>query len=278
MRLLMDRRVFGLLASAIVGLAGCESKPTGSGSAGPAAGPKAAVEETPREAADGILRELVQASIGPKKFTSRFRDRFYAPGQHPTSIFTEITMAFKGATFRISEEDRVGDATAFRGLVKFADNKSAAFCLRLVKAPHSYEVDWLHQSERQASSVKPPADPALAVPQDTVRNFLDVMLGGDPRQAQSLMALEWKKRLAPSQGSDARKGVEYDYGFVDQSIRSWKRGPLGYTLSAGEFGPNKDTATFIATMDSGSSTKPYVVKATKDKETGEWLVSDFDPQ
>ena len=48
-----------------------------------------------------------------------------------------------------------------------------------------------------ARDLKSPADPDLAAAQNVVRDFLDLLLGGDHRQAHALMTLDWKKKLAP---------------------------------------------------------------------------------
>lgn len=279
MRLSTDRRLFLLLAAGLVALAGCDNKPKGTGGTGTttAAGPAASNELTPRQAAEEMLNDIGAAKVGPRRMSTNFREHFAGPGQHSETVALEWVNQFQGGTFVIGEETRAGDAYAFRGLAKFPD-KSMAFSLRLVHGPAGYLVDWLHRSERQGSGIKTPADPDLAAAQDAVRNFLDVMLGGDPRQAQGMMALDWKKKMAPAQGADARKGVEYDVGFINQTMKAWKRDVLGYSLTTGELGPNKDTATFVATLDSGSAKTPWVVKAVKDTATGQWLVGDFDKQ
>ena len=54
-------------------------------------------------------------------------------------------------------------------------------------------------------NIKSPADPDLAAAQDTVRNFLDIILGGDVQMAHALMTPEWKKKLAAPTAADSHR-------------------------------------------------------------------------
>jgi hypothetical protein len=293
MRLSTDRRPVGLLAAAVLALAGCDGKKDGGGGTettgtGGGKGDRAAVaaaDPTPRQAADAFLKDLGEGNVTPDRVTTSFAKRVGrpfpkktegGPGYSPPEVQSWLGQ-FKGAAFTVGEETKVGDGVVLRGLAKFPD-ASAAFALRLVKEGKAYKIDWVHRSGRQASDVKAPADPDLAAAQDTVRNFLDVLLGGDLKQARSLMAPAWRTRLSPPAPSDVREGYDFGPGFLDGKLRSWRSDYLGYTLSAGELGPNKDAATFVGEMQAGGQKVPYAVKAARDAATGEWLVNDFDRQ
>ena len=295
MRRSTDRRLAGLLAAALVALAGCDNKPKGTGAAGEATGAGgkggsaaiAAGGQTARQAADAFLVDLGKGNMAPVRLTESFAKKVArpapkgggaagGPGYDPAEVQTWLGQ-FRGGTFDVSQETQVGEAVAFRGRARFPD-KTVAFTLRLVKDGNEYKGDWLHRSDRQGSEVKAPADPDLAAAQDVVRNFLDVLLGGDLKQARSLMAPAWRTRLSPAGASDVRDGYDYGPGFLDGKLRSWRGDHLGYTLPTGELGPNKDTATFVAELQAGGQNVRHTVQAIKDKATGEWLVGDFDRQ
>jgi hypothetical protein len=278
MRPIKDRLALALLG--IIVVAGCDNKPGGnstsatSGEATTTVGVASA--QSPRQAGEAILKELGEGKVTPAQLTDGFKKKLAPPKKDVDAVATEWLTLFKGGEFRIGEEAKVGDANVFRGLAKFP-NQSTAFTLRLKKDPNGYKVDWLDRSERQGSEIKSPADPELAVAQDSVRNFLDVLLGGDLRQAHALMAPAWKKSLSPPAADDTRDGYDFGPGFLTGVTRKWKGDYNGYTLSTGEMSPNKEAATFVATMNSGSEKTQYLVKATKDL-TGEWLVSDYEKQ
>jgi hypothetical protein len=283
MRLSTDRRLLGLVAAFALA-AGCDNKPkgTGGGTSGPAAAGTtaglAAGGQTFRQFAESFLKELGEGKVGPDKLTANFKKKLAGPGKDADAAAAEYLAQFKGATFVIPEEGKVGNgATAFRGRAKLPD-RSTSVSMRVVQGPAGYLIDWLHVSDRQGSEIKTPTDPDLAAAQDAARDFIDLVLGGGARQAHALMAPAWRKKLSPAGSQDERQGYDYGPGFLDGVLRSWKRDFLGYTIASAELGPNKDTATFAANMDSGGSKTPYVVKAVKDKATGEWLVDDFDKQ
>jgi hypothetical protein len=279
MQLSTDRRLLGLV-TALALAAGCDNKPKGtvggSNAADTTAAPATASGQTARQFAEAFLKDLGDGKSKSDQMTRSFRIKIPGDGK-PESNELDYLLQFKGATFVIPEEAKLGSAVTFHGRAKLTD-KSASISLRVVPAANGYQVDWLHISDRQGSEVKTPADAELAAAQDIARNFLDLMLGGDLRLDRGLMTLEWKKKLAPAPPAEAKKGVEYDTGFLTQTMRAWKRDFLGYTLSTGDLDSNHATATFVATMDAGSSKTPFVIKLIKDKATGEWLVNDFDAQ
>ena len=121
----------------------------------------------------------------------------------------------------LPEEVRLANGVVFRGRAEKADRREA-FTLRMVKELDGYKCDWLHRSERFGMEIKPPADAELTAAQDTVRNFLDILLGGDLRQAHALMAPEWKRKLAPPYPSDEKAGLTYNPGFLTGATKAWK--------------------------------------------------------
>jgi hypothetical protein len=176
----------------------------------------------------------------------------------------------------LPEEVRLANGVVFRGRAEKADRREA-FTLRMVKELDGYKCDWLHRSERFGMEIKPPADAELTAAQDTVRNFLDILLGGDLRQAHALMAPEWKRKLAPPYPSDEKAGLTYNPGFLTGATKAWKRDYTGYTLPKAALGPDKMTATFTAEFQAGGQTVPYTVTAARDPATGRWLIQDFEP-
>jgi hypothetical protein len=287
-----DRRLTGLLTAALVTLAGCDGKSkdgvTGEVTATDARGPSglAATSQTPRQAADAFLKDLGAGTVTPMRLTAAFTkkiarpfpkgsDGAREPGYSPPEVHEWLLRQFAGATFTVGQETILGDGIVVRGRATFPDT-STAFALRMVKDGKEYKADWLHRSDRQGSEIKSPADADLAAAQDVVRNFLDVLLGGDLKQARTLMSAAWRTRLSPASPADVRDGYDYGPGFLDGKLRSWRSDFLGYTLPTAELGSNKDAATFVAEMQAGGQNVPHTVKASKDKATGEWLVTDFD--
>lgn len=285
MRLTTDRWwCVPLVAVALLGLAGCKDR-SGTGTAGGVGGGgDAAGGPTARHAADAFLKELGDGKTTPDQLTSEFRQQIGPPvtDDEKKAGFSDSTARdwlarFKGATFVVGEESKLGDGIVLRGRAQ-VPGQAQAFALRVVKGSNGYLADWLHLAGIMGSEIKTPADPDLAAAQDVVRNFLDLVLGGDHRQVHVLMTPDWKKRLAPPTPADARKGFDYDPGFLTQSTRSWKREYVGYTLSKQELNAGKDGATFTAELEAGGQKTTYAVQATKDKATGRWLVAAFDKQ
>jgi hypothetical protein len=282
MRLTMDRRwLTALLAAALV--AGCNSKPNSGGGSGGTKGepsgakggpgPIVANGPTGRQQAEAFLKDLGEGKAAADRLTSAFKKKLAPPGKDVDVVAKEWLDTFKGGSFVIGEEAKVGDAVAVRGLAKFPD-KSMAFSLRLVNG----QADWLHRSERQGAEIKVPADASMAAAQDVIRNFLDLLLGGDLKQAHSLMTTTWKKSLSPPGPQDIKDGYDFGPGFLAGKTRAWKDDYLSYTLTPTDHGSSKDTVVFVATMDAGNKKDKHTVKATKDPTTGEWLVSDFEKQ
>ena len=285
MRLTTDRRGMVALSVALAfTLAGCngKNKPGGTGSdtkaagTGTGAGPAVAGAPSPRQAAEELLKDLGAGKVTADRLTADFAAT--VSRKRSADEINDWLTAFKGATFVIAEDAKFGDAVAVRGRMQ-APGKAQAFALRLVKDGNSYKADWLHRSDRQGSEIKAQADPELAAAQDTVRNFLDVLIGGDHRLAHALMAPEWKKNLSPPAPADQRDGYDYGPGFLTAKTRQWSSGILGYTLPKAELGPNKTSATFTAELaGEGQKAVVYTVKASKDPASGRWLVTDFDRQ
>jgi hypothetical protein len=287
MRLTTDRRTgLALLAGAILISAGCKDRPAaGTGGTGSGTGHlDSSGGPTLRQAADSFLTDLADGKAAPSQLTGAFRADIAPPmsdedkkAGYSESAARDWLARFKGANFIVRDADPVGDAIVLRGRAQ-VPGQAEAFTLRMVKGPTGYLCDWLHRSTIIGSDLKSPADPDLAAAQNVVRDFLDLLLGGDHRQAHALMTLDWKKKLAPPPPAEARKGAEFDRGFLTQTTRSWKGDYVGYTLSKQELGPNKDSATFTAELEAEGRKTSYTVRATKDKATGWWLVAAFDKQ
>jgi hypothetical protein len=287
MRLTTDWRAVGALAVAALALAGCDSKQsrgTGGGLApppGPMGGPAAAT--SPREAAESLLKAVADGKLTPEQLTPAFRTAIASPqtdddkkAGYSAARLRQWLDAFTGAKFMLLEQTKVGSAVVERGRVEAGTSKDA-FSLRIVPAAAGYQIDWLHRSTH-LGLVPAPANPDLVGPQDSVRNFLDLLLGGDLRQAQVLMTVGWKKTQAPAPPAEARKGAEYDAGFLAQVMRSWKGDAVAYAIPKAEIGPAKDGATFTVELEAGGKKTPYAVTAVKDPATGWWLIAAFDKQ
>ena len=289
MRLSTDWRRAGsaVVLAALIALAGCDvRKAPGTG---PAAGTGATAIEPdgggppPRQEAEAFLRDLGEEKVGPERLTATFRKQVPPPAvdgvvkAEPTEAdIREWLEKFKGTQFVLAQQEvRFGPAVVFRGRAE-ATNRKEAFTLRMIKEGRGYKADWLHRSERFGMEIKPPPDQDLTAAQDTVRNFLDILLGGDLRQAQALMAPAWKKKLAPPYPADEKAGLNYNPGFLTGVTKSWKRDFTGYTLPKAELGPDKTTATFGVEFQAGEKAVSYTVKAAKDSATGPWLIQDLD--
>lgn len=283
------RAVLGLGVLALA-LSGCDSGRSGGSGSGvmPAQGgaPAAAGESSPRQAAESFLNTLAAGVVRPELVTTDFARAVAPPPRGPNGELAEVRPdqvghwlgQFKGAQFVVGEETKVGNGIALRGRVQ-TPGKAEAFAMRWVKDGGRYKLDWLHRSERQGSDIKPQADPDVAAAQDTVRNFLDVLLGGDLRLAHALMAPAWKKALSPPGPADVRDGFDYGPGFLTVKTKSWRGDQiLGYTFTKVEPSPAKDSVTFTAELAGEGQKTPCTVKATKDPATGRWFVADFEKQ
>src|SRR5262245_8643826 len=194
MRLTTDLRrgrAAALAAVAVACLAGCDAKPgnqPGSATATPG-GP------TPRQVAEAFLTALSDGSVNPSQFTEAFQKAIAKSKSDPAGDAREYLELFRGAKFSVLEEETFGHAVVLRGRGDWPDRKEA-FSLRMVKEADGYKADWLHRSERMGMNFKSPADPDLAAAQDTARNFMDIILGGDVRLAHALMTPAWRTKLA----------------------------------------------------------------------------------
>jgi len=274
----------------LIALAGCNNKPKGSGTSDPTTGVSAG--QTPMEATDTFLKALDEGKVKPAQLTVNFKKQIAPPATdadksigYSDARAQEWLDGFRGTKFVVSDIAQFGGAVAVRGRAEAA-NRRDAFALRLVgasptsKDTATYVMDWLHRSERMGTEIKVTTDPDLAAAQDAMRNFLDVLLGGDLRQAHALMTPAWKKSIAPPTPADARDGLDYSPGFLTQTTRAWKRDFAGYTLPKTDFTPERGRsgATFTAEFQAGGEKVPYTVRAVKDKATDWWLVEAFEKQ
>jgi hypothetical protein len=288
MRLTTDLRAVGALAVTALALAGCDSRRSGgSGSAvvpvTGASGTSPGTGPSPREAAESLLKAVAGGRVTPEQLTPAFRAAIASPqtdderkAGYSAPRLRQWLDGFTGARFMFLEQTRVGSAVVERGRVEAGTAKDA-FSLRIVPGGAGYQIDWLHRSTH-LGLVPAPANSDLVGPQDAVRNFLDLLLGGDPRQAQLLMTLGWKKAQAPAPPAEARKGAEYDAGFLAQAMRAWKGDAAAYAIPKAEMSPARDAATFTVELEAAGRKTPYTVQAVKDLTTGWWLIAAFDKQ
>ena len=269
-------------------IAGCDTGRKGaSGSSivapsGAVGGGVAVNGPSPRDAADSLLKSIGDGKLTPEQLTPYFRSVIAAfptneekKAGHADVAARRWLEGFAGTKFVFLEQIAFDDKIVERGRAEAPDGK-AAFTLRLVKDGAAFKIDWLHRSDRMETLVLSPPDKDLYPGQDVVRNFLDILLGGDVRQAHALMSAAWKKSLAPPTPADVRKGLDYDPGFLTQTTRSWKIGDyLGYKLPKAELAADKAAATFTAELDAGATKTLYTVLVVKDKVSGQWIIESF---
>lgn len=246
-------------------LTSCDNKPkakgTGTGSESTPVGLAIVVGPSARQAADAFLKSLSEGKASPEQFTAWFKKQTSKPiAEMDPEDWLE---GFKGVNFVVGEETKFGNSIVLRGRAESSSQKDS-FSLRLTKEGGTYKVDWLHRSARQGSGITTPADADLAAAQDTARNFLDLLLGGNIRQAQALMTNEWKTSVG-------------EPGFLTQAMRSWKGWDgdvVGYTFAKTDLNGKKDAATFVVEMDTGTKKTPHTVKAKN--VNGQWLLEAFE--
>jgi hypothetical protein len=270
MRLMTNRRRTTAVALAVVsvaGLVGCDAKPVAN-----TPGMTTPGDPTPRQRAEAYLLALGDGTVEPSQFTTAFQ-KAITKSKDPAADAREYIDQFRGANFKINEEATFGDAVVLRGRVD-SPNFKEAFSFRMVREAEGYKVDWLHRSERMGMNIKSPADPVLAAAQDTARNFVDLILGGDVQYAHALMTPAWRTKLAGATPADIKEGLDYSPGFLTQTMRSWKGDALGYSLTKAELNA-KDEAFIAIEFEVPNGTKvPHAVRMNKIGER--WLVASFD--
>src|SRR5262245_38679881 len=230
MRLATDWRAGVTVVLTGLAVVGCDSKRP---EAAPTASSKTdelersvAQGRTPRQVAEDFLKDLSAGTVGPDRLTPAFRTRVAPPKTdadratgYSEADLRAILARFQNATYVIGEEQGIGPAIVVRGRAN-APGARQQFSLRLVQVRDSdkFQADWLHLAERMGTGFKPPTDRDLAAAEDGLRNFLDVLMGGDHRVAQALMTAELRKSVSPlPPGSKASDGRDYDPGFLTQA-------------------------------------------------------------
>jgi hypothetical protein len=292
MRLPNARRLAGLVVSlsALAALAGCDNRKAAGtesaagGRSGPAIEPDGGGPPA-RQQAEAFLKDLGEGKVGPERLTAAFRREVPAPAVEGTpraeatdADTREWLAQFRDIQFHLRPEEvhLSNGGVSYRGRAE-KGNRKEAFALRMVKEGAVYKCDWLHRSEHIELGVKPPPNADLTLAQDTVRNFLDILLGGDLRQAHALMAPAWKKKLAPPYPSDEKAGLTYNPGFLTGVTKAWKRDYTAYLLPKSELSPDRATALFAVEFQAGDRTVSYTVKVATDPATGRWTIQDLDP-
>jgi hypothetical protein len=295
MRLTTDRSwrpVVALAAVSVLIVAGCNDRPKGAGLENGTPGGPGSQPVTARQAADKYLKSLGDGEASPYRLTDNFLRAISPPVTEDDKKFgyslsnaRDWLARFQGTKFVVGEETEFAGVIVLRGRAE-SGNKREAFALRMTPGPQKepdgfggFKVDWLHRSERQGSEIKKHADPELAAAQDAVRNFVDVLLGGDLRQAGALMTPAWRKTVSPPHPADERAGLDHNPGFLIGTLKTWKDEKfIGYAIPKAELSADRAAATFTANLDSGDHQTPYTVKAAKDKTTGWWLIEAFSKQ
>ena len=231
---------------------------------------------TPREIAEPFLKSLGEGKVTLKQLTPTCLKQIAPPTKADKEGFNELDAIkflarFENTRFIILEEIKINDAMTFRGRAETLDVKDA-FTLRLIGTPDGLKVAWLHRSERMAMNIPYPSDATLAEAQDTLRTFLDLLIGDDPSQARELMAMTWRQAAAPPPPTSARS---YDEGFLTQKLKAWRGGALNYTIQKADLDANRETATFTVELEADGKKIPHSAKVSKDKSSGQWIVEAF---
>jgi hypothetical protein len=274
MRLTTDwRRALVLIA--IASLAGCGTRSSGT-FAGPASGSTttgiAATGQTPRQVAEAFLKNLTEGKATPDNLTDGFKKQIAKPFLDVDAA--EWLATFKGTTFVIGEVATLGPDIVVRGRAESSTAKRS-FVLRLSQKGDAFLADWLHLSSHMGPPTPSPPNPDLAAAQDVLRNFLDLLMGGDQRMVHALMAPEWRKQKSPPSGPDLQKGYDHGPGFLTQQTRAWGSGLVGYTFGKPELSPTKDRATFPVELEADGKKTQETLTAAKDPNTGRWHVVAF---
>ena len=293
MRLTTDRRTArraAVLIGIALGLVGCDGRrPV----AGPTEGTSttnelkrvAAQGRTPRQVAEDYLKDLSAGKITPDDLTPVFRSRVAPPRSeadraagYSDADLRAFLGRFKKTSSVISEEQGIGPALVFRGRASGPDGPRQ-FSLRLIQVGDSntFRADWVHLTERMGTGFKPPADPDLAAAEDTLRNFLDVLMGGDHRLAHALMTTGLKETVSPlPPGAKPKDGLGYDPGFLTQATRAWIRDVVGYAITPADLAADKKSAAVRVELEANGQKTPATVRMVLDPATKWWLVAAFD--
>jgi hypothetical protein len=240
---------------------------------------------TPRQVAEEFLRELSAGKVAADRLTPAFRSQVAPPktdadraAGYSEADLRAYLARFEKASYVIGEEQGIGPAIMIRGRADATDVRRQ-FSVRLIQVGDAgmVQADWLHLTERMGTSLKLPPDPDLAAAEDALRNFLDVLMGGDHRLAHALMTTELKKAISPlPPGGKPKDGRDYDPGFLTQATRAWIRDVVGYTFTKADLAPDKKAATVTVELEAGGQTTPATVRMVKDRATDWWLVLAFD--
>jgi hypothetical protein len=267
---------------AIVAIAGCESRDTGTGSGGTTTG-SALAGRTPRQATDEFLNDLAANKIGPSRLTPGFKKLITRPaadGDQKLGYSDEQAQEFLGrfanTNWVVGEFATFGQYSVARGRAESAKSKSA-FSIRLTQRGDEVVADWIQVSDHFGSSTPYPSDPHLALAQDVVRNFLELLLGGDMRLAHALMLPDWRKSVSPLPPNfKSREGLDYEPAFLTRTLKAWAGGAVSFALSNAKLNERKDQATFVVELEVEGKKNPHTVRANWDAANSQWLVAAFD--
>jgi hypothetical protein len=275
------RLACGLVA--IVALAGCESRGTSTGTANGTTSGGALAGRTPRQATDDFLNDLGAGTVTPARLTPGFKELLTRPvtGEKKKLSYSdeparEFLKRFDKSKWTVGEFAEFGPYLVARGRVEMPKAKSA-FSIRLTQRGDVFVADWIQVSDHFGTSSPYPSDPDLALAQDVVRNFLELLLGGDTRQAHSLMLPAWRKSLSPLPPNyKSKDDLDYEPAFLIRALRAWASGATTFALSDAKLSQTRDEATFAVELEAEGKKIPHTVRAKKVAESTQWLVAGFD--
>lgn len=284
MRLTTDRVcAIGLLA--IFMLAGCDSnsRATIGGATSGSKDSAVAGGRTPRQVVEDYLRDLGAGKVPPGRLTAGFKKLITRPttdDEKKVGYSDEQARAFvtrfEKANWIVADVAEFGPFIVAHGRAELPGSKSA-FAIRLTQRGDDFHADWIQLTERTGVPGSYPTDPDLAGAQDVVRNMLDLLIDRQVRTAQALMLPDWRKSISPLPSDVKPKdGVDYEPGFLDQTLRAWTGGAVSYTISDAKLSASKDGATFVVELEIDGKKVPHSVKVKKDANSGHWLVEAFD--
>ena len=264
--------VVGCDNSSRVTIGGATSNTTGGAVAG----------RTPRQVVDDYLKDLSAGKATPARLTPGFKKLITRPTTdddkklgYSDEQAQSFLARFDKANWVVADVAEFGPYIVAHGRAELPGTKSA-FAIRLMQKGDDFHADWIQLTERTGVPGPYPRDPDLAAAQDSVRNMLDLLIDRQVRTAQALMLPEWRRAISPLPSEVKPKdGVDYEPGFLDQTLRAWTGGAVSYTITDAKLAA-KENATFVVELEVDGKKVPHSVKTKKDVNSSHWLVEAFD--
>jgi hypothetical protein len=185
-------------------------------------------------------------------------------------------MRFDQSKWVVGEFAQFGPYLVARGRAEMPKGKSA-FSLRLTQRGDEFIADWIQISDHFGISSPYPTDPDLALAQDVVRNFLELLIGGDMRQAHGLMLPAWRKTISPLPPNyKSKEDLDYEPAFLTRTLRALASGATTFKLSNAKLSQARDEAAFAVELEAEGKKIPHTVRAKRVAESSEWFVAGFD--